>query len=89
MGCKNYKFEWTADLSWRLTSRRGMVWEGTLCPDNVDSTLVRKRSIVILSSKITKGENTPIPINGVEKLRYYTQRLIVNAMDALAKAVAR
>ena len=83
MSCSNYKFDWIGSYQWRLTSRTGMVWEGELLCDNVDTTHFDQLNLVVLESKITKGDNTPIPVNGQEKLRYYIKRSVVNGLRRL------
>ena len=88
MSCSNYKFEWIDSDSWRLTSRQGMVWEGTLLYDAVDTSLLDSNNLLFLNARITKGDNNPIPINGLEKIRFYVGRAIVNGIKRLASVVA-
>ena len=83
MGCKNYKFEWTGTCQWRLTSRRGMCWEGELLFDKVDTSRLDQFNVVLLDAKIIKGDNSPIPINGLEKLKYHIKRSVINGTRKL------
>lgn len=85
MSCKNYKFEWIGDGEWRLTSRLGMVWEGRLNFDNPDTSKLDDHNIVVMEAKITKGMNTPIPTNGMEKIRHHTQCAITSGIKQLAQ----
>ena len=82
MSC-NYRFEWIGAGKWRLTSKRGMVWEGELLFDVVDTSWWKTRDIVVLGAKITLGDNNPIPTNGLEKLNCCIKRAVVNGMRTL------
>ena len=87
MSTRNYKFEWIGSVQWRLTSRRGMVWEGELDSDSVDAKRVQSKHLVLLHTNITKGVNSPIPVNGIEKIRYYINRSIINGIEQIANCL--
>ena len=86
MSTNNYTFQWIGPLQWRLTSRVGMEWEGEISPD-ISGFKQNNHQFVNLSTMITKGDNSIIPVNGVEKISFHTKRMIINGIEQLSKAL--
>ena len=76
----SYKFEWIDADTWRLTSKSGMVWEARMC---YDRGTCNDNGLMHLEAKLVTGKDNPIPVNGMETIRYYVKQSMMSGLRRL------